>query len=65
MNNTNSLQYQLDNIIDLSMQVGALQAQRTYKMYGPQDAIIEHGLRETLYEKKQEVIEMTVRGLGH
>lgn len=57
MNNTNSLQYQLDNIIDLSMQVGALQAQRTYKMYGPQDAIIEHGLREALYDKKQKLLE--------
>ena len=39
------------------MQVGALQAQRTYKMYGPQDAIIEHGLRQALYEKKQKLLE--------
>lgn len=39
------------------MQVGALQAQRTYKMYSPQDAIIEHGLRQALYEKKQKLLE--------
>ena len=46
----------LNDIIELSMQVGSLGAQRTYKMYGPQDAIVEHGLREALYEKKQELL---------
>lgn len=47
----------LNDIIELSMQVGVLGAQRTYKMYGPQDAIVEHGLREALYEKKQKLLE--------
>lgn len=47
----------LDDIVELSVQVGSLGAQRTYKMYGPQDAIVEHGLREALYEKKQELLE--------
>lgn len=47
----------LNDIIELSMQVGSLGAQRTYKMYGPQDAIVEHGLREALYEKKQKLLE--------
>lgn len=47
----------LDDIVELSVQVGVLGAQRTYKMYGPQDAIVEHGLREALYEKKQKLLE--------
>jgi hypothetical protein len=41
------------------MQIGALQSQRTYKMYGPQDAVIERGLRQSLYEKKQKLLETT------
>ena len=57
MTSTSFLRYTLDDIIDLSMRVGALQAQRTYKMYGQQDAIIEHGLRQSLYEKKQKLLE--------
>lgn len=47
----------LDDIVELSVQVGSLGAQRTNKTYGPQDAIVEHGLREALYEKKQELLE--------
>ena len=60
MNSASPIRDTLDTVIDLSMQIGALQAQRTYKMYGPEDAIIEHGLREALYEKRLELIEMTV-----
>lgn len=57
MTNPVFLRSTLEDIIDLSIQVGALQAQRTYKMYGPEDAIIEHGLREAIYEKKQKLLE--------
>lgn len=51
----------LDGVVELSMQVGALQAQRTNRMYGPQDAIIEHGLRQSLFQKKQKLLEMIVK----
>lgn len=47
----------LDDILHLSELIGGMNAQRTYKMYGPDDAIIEHGLRQALYEKKQNLLE--------
>lgn len=47
----------LDDILHLSELIGGMNAQRIYKMYGPQDAIIEHGLRQALYEKKQNLLE--------
>lgn len=48
----------LDDILDLSEQIGILRGQRMCHGYSQQDAIIEHGLRSALYEKKQKLMEM-------
>lgn len=48
----------LDDIIDLSEQIGVLRGQRMCNGYSQQDAIIEHGLRSALHEKKQRLMEM-------
>ena len=48
----------LDDILDLSEQIGILRGQRMCYGYSPQDAIIEHGLRSALHEKKQRLMEM-------
>jgi hypothetical protein len=47
----------LDDILHISELIGGMNAQRVYKMYGPLDAVVEHGLRESLYEKKQKLLE--------
>ena len=51
----------LDDILHLAELIGGMNAQRIYKMYGPQDAVVEHMLRESLYEKKQALLEMIVK----
>lgn len=43
----------LDDILDLSEQIGILRGQRVCHGYSQQGAIIEHGLRSALHEKKQ------------
>lgn len=47
----------LDDILHLAELIGGMNAQRIYKMYGPQDAIVERGMRQSLYEKKQKLLE--------
>lgn len=48
----------LEDILDLSEQIGILRGQRMCHGYSQQGAIIEHGLRSALYEKKQKLMEM-------
>lgn len=48
----------LDDILDLSEQIGILRGQRMCYGSSQQGAIIEHGLRSALYEKKQKLMEM-------
>lgn len=48
----------LDDILDLSEQIGILRGQRMCHGSSQQDAIIEHGLRSALHEKKQKLMEM-------
>jgi len=48
----------LDDILDLSEQIGILRGQRMCHGYSQQDAIIEYGLRSALHEKKQKLMEM-------
>lgn len=58
--NTSQIKTLLEDIIDISEQVGIIRGQRMCHGYSTQDAIIEHGLRSILHEKGREVLQMTV-----
>lgn len=54
--NTSQIKTLLEDIIDISEQVGVMQLERRFNGYSHHDVVAEHGLRSILHGKEQELL---------